>query len=218
MSGEDYSRQVEAIVGQMKERINLAIGIAADEKHTFEEGEKIFREVLAALEQYECYDIAADQLVNFSKVAYFRGMGGKALALAGEAAGKAVSESTKTAAGANLYGMAYKLLEVVLSLPADAPDAALLAEIEQILAPDDYIRALRKTAASARAADSEKRKSMADFARRLSMEVLRQGIRYEKMGDNKEAARLLREALPFLNPKRAAVVQKELERLEAGKV
>lgn len=216
MSGTDFSKQVEVIVGHMKERINLAIGIAADEKHTFGEGEKIFREVLAALEQYQCCDIAADQLVNFSKVACFRGEWSKALVLAEEAVEKAVSGKAKADANANLHGMACLLLENVLSLPVDAPEAALLAEIEQILTPDEYTGALRKTAAAVRNADSEKRKRMVDFAHRLSMEVLRQGIRQEKMGNKNAAEELFRGALPFLNSKRAAVVQKELEKLEAA--
>ncbi len=216
MNEAEFNRAAETMIGQMKERVNLAIATAVDEKHSLEEAETILREVVDALKYYDSADIAADQLVNFSKVAFFRGDYRRALALAREAAETGVSERNRTQAAENLHSLAYSLLERAICLPTDDPEADVLGELDQVLTPADYCGALRRAAAAAAGAeDEEAKRGLAGFVRELSLEVLRQGLRAEKRGDNKAAGTLLRQALPFLNPKRAAVVKKELEKLEA---
>ena len=215
MNEAEFNRTAEALIGQMKERVNLAIATAVDEKHSLEEAEAILREVIDALKFYDSADIAADQLVNFSKVAFFRGGYSRALALAREAAVTGVSERNRVLAADNLHKLAYSLLERVLCLPREDPETELLEELDQILTPADYCSALRRAAATAAGTgDEEAKRGLAGFVRELSLEVLRQGLRAEKRGDNEAARMLLRQALPFLNPKRAAVVAKALEKLE----
>lgn len=216
MNEAEFNRVAEALISQMKERVNLAIATAVDEKHSLEEGEAIFREVVDALKYYDSADIAADQLVNFSKVAFFRGGYRRALALAMEAAETAVSERNRIQAEDNLHSLAYSLLERAICLPAEDPEAEVLRELDQVLTPSDYCGALRRAAAAASGAvDEEAKRGLAGFVREFSLEVLRQGLRAERRGDNEAAGMLLRQALPFLNSKRAAVVKKELEKLEA---
>lgn len=216
MNDKEWDSKLKTLVQQMKERINLAIATAVDEQREFEEGEAILREVLAALEFYECYDIISEQLVNFSKVAYYRGKYSKALSFAQEAVEKGKSDKTKSSSQTNLHDIAYRLLEDALRLHSDNSGAGFYAELEQVLTPDDYCKALRKTAeAITKAKDENERGKMEEFTRNLSLEVLRQGIRQEKMGDNETAKRLFRQTLPFLNSKRAAVVKQEIEKLES---
>lgn len=215
MNDAELDKRIDALVSQMKERINLAIGVAADETHSFEEGEAILREVLDALKRYECHDVAADQLVNFSKVAYFRGNCRKTLALAREAAETARSAQTKRETESSLRQTAYRLLELSIDAAPDAPEARLVTELEQVLTPEDYCKALRKSAAAVtKTEEGESRSEITGFVHRLSLELLRQGLRQEKLGNTDAAKLLLRQTLPFLNPKRAELVSKELEKLE----
>ena len=67
----EFELRINEIVKQLRERFNLAIAQAVDEKKTFEDGEAIFSDTLAVLDYYNCFDLESDQLVNFSKVAFF---------------------------------------------------------------------------------------------------------------------------------------------------
>ncbi len=178
MKDAGYDQKAEAMIAQMKERVNLAIATAVDERHSLEEGEAILREVLDALMFYNSADIAAEQMVNFSKVALFRGGYRMALSMAREAVETAASEQARAKSADNLHGLAYSLLERSLRLPQEDPEAQVVRELEQVLTPEDYCGALRRTAAAVSAAGSgEERSRMAEFVRSLSLEVLRQGLR-----------------------------------------
>ena len=67
-----FDEQIELIVKQLIEKINTAISFALDESKSFEQAELIFNEAITVLVYYQCGDTAAEQLINFSKIAYFR--------------------------------------------------------------------------------------------------------------------------------------------------
>ena len=215
MENAKLTEQLQLIVHQMMERFNLVTAMALDEKYHFEDAEKQFKELIMILETYRCYDLAADQMMNFSKVAFFREQYYKALQYAEAAAAKGTSSEKTTEAESSLHDMAYKILEISVQAPKDSEEARLISEVEKHLTSEDYCNALENVRRSIEmAASEEASNNVKAFARLLSLEVLRQGLRQEKLCNWTEALKLLRCVCPFLNEKRAMLVKKEIKKLE----
>lgn len=215
MGETGLDKQIEAIVEQLVERFNLAISIAVDDNKKFEQGEEIFQESIAVLEYYSCNDIAADQLVNFSKVAFFRKVYDKALYYAGEAVAKSESQDKEETAADNLHAMAFKIFEIILVSSEEKPGGVGFEEVQEFLTPEDYCKAIQNVyGVSRKSMAQEEKLFLAEVLKKLSFEVMRQGLRQEKCGDKKDALLLFRTVLPFLNPKRASVISAEIRKLE----
>lgn len=213
MEGMEFDRQIEAIVKQLTEQFNLAISVAVDEDKSFEQGETIFREAVAVLEYYSCLDSAVEQLVNFSKVAFFRKKYDKALFYAIEAVNK--KESGCGDATDNLHAMAYKLFELVLVESSETMCGLTFDDLQEILVPEDYCEALKNIYNASKQAHTEEDKLLlAQVLKKVTLEVMRQGLRKKKQGETDKALLLLKTVQPFLNPKRAEVIAAEIEKLE----
>lgn len=210
MGESGLDKQVAVIVDQLAEQFNLAISVAVDEKRTFEQGESIFREAVAVLDYYSCGEIAAEQMVNFSKVAFFRKQYDKALYYAVEAADRG-----RQSAADNLHAMAFRLFELVLVESSETIRGVDFEDLQDVLVPEDYCRALQNVYRAARQTKTEEgRQFLAGVLKKLTHEVTRQGLRREKNGDVHGALLLQKTVLPFLNPKRAAVIAAEIKKLE----
>lgn len=213
MGESELDRKLSDLTDQLAEQFNLAISTAVDENKTFAQGEQIFRDAIAVLDYYGCGETAAEQLVNFSKVAYFRKEYRKALSYASEA----VSRQGDAAHGPldHLHAMAYRLFELVLVDSENTMDGLTLEDLQEILVPEDYCQALKNVYRAAKQVKSgEEQKFLAEMLRKLAIETVRQGIRREKAGEYAEALLLFQTVLPFLNPKRAAVIAEEIRKLE----
>ena len=210
MGESGLDKQVAAIVDQLAEQFNLAISVAVDENRTFEQGESIFREAVAVLDYYSCGEIAAEQTVNFSNLAFFRKQYDKALYYAAEAADRGGQSAAD-----NLHAMAFRLFELVLVESAETMRGVDFEDLQDILIPEDYCLALQNVYRSARQTKTEEgRQFLAGVLKKLTHEVTRQGLRREKNGDVRGALLLQKTVLPFLNPKRAAVIAAEIKKLE----
>lgn len=209
-----YDEQIELIVKQLTEKINMAISFALDETKTFEQAESIFKEAVTVLEYYHCGDTAAEQLINFSKIAYFRKECRKALLYASDAVEKSVSENVRNKSLANIHDMSFKLLEFIL-VNEDNKINVTFDDVQEFITPDDYCLALQKAyEATSRIKTKDDQQFLTGVLWKLSLEVLRQGLRQEKKKNYADALILLKATLPFLNSKRSEVVSKEIEKLE----
>lgn len=214
MANIGYDEQIELIVKQLTEKINMAISFALDETKTFEQAESIFKEAVTVLEYYHCGDTAAEQLINFSKIAYFRKECRKALLYASDAVEKSVSENVRNKSLANIHDMSFKLLEFIL-VNEDNKINVTFDDVQEFITPDDYCLALRKAyEATSRIKTKDDQQFLTGVLWKLSLEVLRQGLRQEKKKNYADALILLKATLPFLNSKRSEVVSKEIEKLE----
>jgi len=213
VAGTEFDRQIEAIVEQLTEQFNLAISTAVDESKDFEQGENIFREAVAVLEYYNCVDSAIEQLVNFSKVAFFRRRYDRALFYAIEAIN--MSENGCVEAAVNLHAMAYKLFEMVLVETSETMCGVTFDDLQEVLIPEDYCEALRNIySISKQVQTPEEQQFLAQVLKKVTLEVMRQGLRKKKQGETDKALLLLKTVHPFLNPKRAEVIGSEIEKLE----
>ena len=209
-----FDEQVELIVKQLIEKINTAISFALDESKSFEQAESIFNEAITVLEYYQCGDTAAEQLINFSKIAYFRKECRKGLLFASDAVEKSASEEMRNKALDNVHNMAFKLLEYIL-VNENSSDCISFDDIQGFITPQDYCLALQNAYdAKTRIKTKEDQTFLTGVLTKLSLEMLRQGLRQEKNKNYVDALLLLRTVLPFLNPKRAELVSKEIEKLE----
>lgn len=209
-----FDEQIEQIVKQLTEKINMAISFALDESKSFEQAEAIFNEAITVLEYYQCGDTAAEQLINFSKITYFRKECKKALLFATDAVEKSVTDNVREKASNNLHDMAFKLLEYIV-INDKGQINVTFDDVQSFLVPQDYCNALQK---AYEARNLIKTKNDLVFVtnalKKLSMEVLRQGLRQEKDGHFADSLSLLKNVLPFLNVKRAEIVNKEIEKME----
>ncbi|MCL4102511.1 MULTISPECIES: hypothetical protein [unclassified Fibrobacter] len=209
-----FDEQIEQIVKQLTEKINMAISFALDESKSFEQAEAIFNEAITVLEYYQCGDTAAEQLINFSKITYFRKECRKALLFATDAVEKSVTDNVREKASNNLHDMAFKLLEYIV-INDKGQINVTFDDVQSFLVPQDYCNALQK---AYEARNLIKTKNDLVFVtnalKKLSMEVLRQGLRQEKDGHFADSLSLLKNVLPFLNVKRAEIVNKEIEKME----
>ncbi|OWV08105.1 MULTISPECIES: hypothetical protein [unclassified Fibrobacter] len=209
-----FDEQIEQIVKQLTEKINMAISFALDESKSFELAEAIFNEAITVLEYYQCGDTAAEQLINFSKITYFRKECRKALLFATDAVEKSVTDNVREKASNNLHDMAFKLLEYIV-INDKGQINVTFDDVQSFLVPQDYCNALQK---AYEARNLIKTKNDLVFVtnalKKLSMEVLRQGLRQEKDGHFADSLSLLKNVLPFLNVKRAEIVNKEIEKME----
>ncbi|SHK67749.1 hypothetical protein [Fibrobacter sp. UWH4] len=209
-----FDEQIEMIVKQLTEKINMAISFALDETKTFEQAESIFKEAITVLEYYQCGDTAAEQLMNFSKVAYFRKECRKALLFASDAVEKCISDDMRNKALDNVHSMAFKLLEFILVNENDKMKVTF-EDVQGFIMPQDYCLALQKAyEATDRIKTKDDQTFLTSVLTKLSLEVLKQGLRREKNGDYADALMLLKAVLPFLNSKRAEIVSKEIEKME----
>jgi hypothetical protein len=209
-----FDEQVELIVKQLIEKINTAISFALDESKSFEQAELIFNEAITVLVYYQCGDTAAEQLINFSKIAYFRKECRKGLLFASDAVEKSASEEMRNKALDNVHNMAFKLLEYIL-VNENSSDCISFDDIQGFITPQDYCLALQNAyEAKTRIKTKEDQTFLTGVLTKLSLEMLRQGLRQEKNKNYMEALLLLKTVLPFLNPKRAELVSKEIEKLE----
>lgn len=209
-----FDEQVELIVKQLIEKINTAISFALDESKSFEQAESIFNEAITVLEYYQCGDTAAEQLINFSKIAYFRKECRKGLLFASDAVEKSASEEMRNKALDNVHNMAFKLLEYIL-VNENSSDCISFDDIQDFITPQDYCLALQNAyEAKTRIKTKEDQTFLTGVLTKLSLEMLRQGLRQEKNKNYMDALLLLKTVLPFLNPKRAELVSKEIEKLE----
>lgn len=214
MNPAKFDEQIELIVKQLTEKINMAISFAVDESKTFEQAEAIFNEAITVLEYYQCGDIAAEQLINFSKVAYFRKECRKALVLASDAVEKSSSDNVREKALDNVHNMAFKLLEYIIVNDDDKINIAF-EDVQGFIMPQDYCMALQKAyEATSRIKTKEDQVFITGVLSKLSLEVLRQGLRQEKNNNYADALLLLKAVRPFLNPKRTEIVCREIEKLE----
>lgn len=207
-----FEEQLEMIVNQLKERFNLAIATAVDDKKSFDEAELIFQEAIGVLDCYHCYDVIAEQTMNFSKVAFFRQKYVKALYYASLAVEKSKLRESVEKNSENLHSMAYKCFEIILM----REDVEISFEdIEQFLVPEDYCVALLNMSEGIKHIHAETDKAfLAGVLKKLSLEVMRQGLRQEKEENKTEALKLFEMVLPFLNPKRAEIIAKEIKKLK----
>ena len=213
MGEQELDSQVKAIADQLAEQFNLAISIAVDENQSFAQGESIFRDAISVLNYYNCTEVAVEQLNNFAKAAFFRKEYGKALYYAAEAWNR--SECRNSKVGADLHAMAFRLLELVMVESPETMCGVGFEDLQDILTPEDYCQALRNIYCDAKKVKTaEDRQFLAGILRKITLETMRQGIRREKLGDFPAAMQLLKTALPFLNPKRAAVITEEIKKLE----
>ncbi|MBP5222252.1 MAG: hypothetical protein J6Z35_03715 [Lachnospiraceae bacterium] len=216
MGMTDLDRRIETIADQLAERFNLAISKAVDEKNRFEDGEEIFRDTIAVLDYYNCNDIESDQLLNFSKVAFFRKKYDKALFYAAEAVAKSETDGRKKNAEENLHAMAFKIFEILLVTTEDFHDQIDFEGLQEYLMPEDYCAAIRNTYSARKNIKTQEDKTfLTGVLSKLSQELIRQGVRQEKCGNREGALLLFRTVFPFLNPKKAAAVSKEIEKMEA---
>jgi len=212
----ELDQRIGAIVKQLTERFNLAIANAVDEKKTFEDGEEIFRDTIAVLDYYNCFDQESDQLENFSKVAFFRKKYDKALYYATESVRKGKSAERVEKASENLHSMAFKIFEILLVTTEDFHEQIDFEGLQDYLMPEDYCRAIKNTyGARKRIHTDEDKKYLSGVLKTLSQELIKQGIRQKKNGNNEGALLLFKTVFPFLNPKRAAIVSKEIQEMEA---
>lgn len=214
MATVGFDEQVELIVKQLIEKINTAISFALDESKSFEQAELIFNEAITVLVYYQCGDTAAEQLINFSKIAYFRKECRKALLFASDAVEKSTSEEMRNKALDNIHNMAFKLLEYIL-INENSKECITFEDVQGFIMPQDYCLALQNAYdAKTRIKTKEDQTFLTGVLTKLSLEMLRQGLRQEKNKNYVDALLLLRTVLPFLNPKRAELVSKEIEKLE----
>ena len=212
----EFELRINEIVKQLRERFNLAIAQAVDEKKTFEDGEAIFSDTLAVLDYYNCFDLESDQLVNFSKVAFFRKKYDKALYYATEAVNKAKSQERKDAASENLHSMAFKIFEILLVTTEDFHEQIDFDGLQEYLLPEDYCMAMKNTyGARKRIKTDEDKNFLTGVLKTLSQELVKQGIRQKKNGNTEGALLLFKTVFPYLNPKRAAIISKEIREMEA---
>lgn len=215
MGETELDKQLEAIVDQLAERFNLAISLAVDEEKTFDQGEQVFQEALAVLEYYNCNNLVADQLINFSKVAFFRKKYDRALYYAAIATEKANVQDKIEMAHQNLHGMAFKILDLLLMHEDDAISVIDYEDLQEFLIPEDYCHALRNVYHSFQCVKSQEEKDfLSEVIKKLSLEVMKQGIRQEKKNHTDAALLLFKTALPFLNPKRAEIIKNEINKIE----
>lgn len=215
MASVGFDEQIELIVKQLTEKINMAISYALDEKKSFEQAELIFNEAISVLVYYKCGDVASEQLINFSNISFFRKECGKALVYASDAVEKSVSESVREKASNHIHNMAFKLLEYILVNDDDKINISF-EDIQGFVSPEDYCMALQKAyEATKRIKTKDDQSFITGVLNKLSLEVLRQGLRQKKNENYFEALMLLKAVKPFLNPKRAEVVSNEIEKLES---
>lgn len=213
----EFEYRISEIVKQLKERFNMAISEAVNEKKTFEDGEKIFTDTISVLDYYNCFDLESDQLVNFSKVAFFRKKYDKALYYATEAIQKAKSQERIDAATENLHSMAFRIFEILLVTTEDFHDQIDLEDLQDYLTPEDYCIAMKNTfGARNKIKTDEDRNFISGVIKTLSQELVKQGIRQKKNGDTKSALLLFKTVFPYLNPKRAAIISNEIQEMEAA--
>ena len=216
MGTKELDKKVAFIVDQLVERFNLAISTAVDEKKSFDQGEEIFLDTIAVLEYYDCGDIATEQIINFSKVAFFRKEYKKALAYGMKAVDVSKTNEKKETAYMNLHEMSFKLLEILLVTTEDLKEQVTFEDIQEFLTTEDYCVAMRNTyAARKKIKTDEDKEFLAGVLNKLSKELMRQGVRQEKCGNNKDAVLLFRTVTPFLPPKKAKLVTAEIEKMEA---
>lgn len=209
MEAIEQDQVIEAFAQRIMENLNMVYAEAADRKRPFANADARFAELFQLLRYYRCDEIAAEQAVNFAQIAFFRGEYLRALELFGNALESCTDKTARAAYVQTRHDMAYRMLAEAL---CDPPDRDLLACVETVLAPADYCEALRSAAANL-PQEAEARQAAAGFLRRLSFEVLRQAIRLEPT-EPAASLELLREVLPWLNEKRAALVRQEIRRLE----
>lgn len=216
MAMTDLDKKVELIVNQLVERFNMATQIALDENKKFEQAQEIFEETLAVLDYYGCNENTADQLINFSKVAFFRKYYDKALGYATQAVSKSVGTQKENAASCNLHDMAFKIFENILVANDDENLGVNFDDVEEYLNPEDYCTALKHTYMSKeRIKTNEDRDFFAKVFKKLTIEVMRQGIRYGNKGQAQDGLKLLKMVQPFLTQKRAQAVEQEIKKMEA---
>lgn len=213
----DFERQIEDLVKRLTERFNLAIASAVDEKKTFEDGESIFCDALAVLDYYNCHDLESDQLVNFSKVAFFRKKYAKALYYASEAVRKGKTDERVENASRNLHSMAFKLFEILLVTTEDFHDQIDFESLQEYLLPEDYCMAMKNTFASRKNIKSDEDKAfLTSLLKKLSQELIRQGFRQKENGNAEGALLLFNTVIPYVTPKKARVLSSEMKELEAA--
>ncbi|MBO4695688.1 MAG: hypothetical protein J5643_00240 [Lachnospiraceae bacterium] len=191
------------------ENLNMVYAMAGDQKKPFSEADDRFEEMFQLLKYYQCNDAAAEQAHNFASLAYVRGEYIRAMELTADAVETVTDETKREEYEQTLHDMAYRLLAIGLT---GTNDKALLDHIELILGPEDYQNALHQAAGNLQK-ETKNHENATAFIRRLALEVLRQAIRIEPVQPQK-ALSLLREALPWLNEKRAEPVRLEIQRLE----
>ena len=201
-------KSIDGFAKQIMEQLNMVFALAADRKKPFSEADDRFDELFHLLKFYQCDGIAAQQAANFSGLAYFRGEYLRAMELVEDAVETCPEEAGKAAYRKTLHDMAYRLLAVGLTEPQDK---VLLDRVQNVLQPQDYQNALRNAAGST--PEEEAKQTASAFLRRLGLEVLRQAIRIEP-DDPGTSLELLKDALPWLNEKRAVPVRLEIQRLE----
>ena len=209
MGAVSKRQNIDGFAKQIIENLNMVYATAASGKRPFAEADERFEELYALLRFYRCDEAAAEQAANFAGIAYYRGEYVRALELTEDAVETCPGEEGKAAYARTPHDMAYRLLAVGLGEPQDK---VLLERVQNVLQPGDYRRALQNAAANI-PAEEEARQTAVGLLRRLGLEALRQAIRLEPTAPN-ESLSLLREALPWLNEKRAVPVRLEIQRLE----
>ncbi|SDB15028.1 hypothetical protein SAMN02910298_00802 [Pseudobutyrivibrio sp. YE44] len=210
-----FEEQVKAVGNQLKERINLAISIAVDEDKEFKQAEEVFQEAMTVLSFYNCNDVIVEQLVNFSKVAYCRELFDKALYYAEEAVRKSVAVEGRLTAEENLHSMAYRIFELILVAPERMNGIVEIEEVEDFLKPEDFCFALDNSYNAKKQIRTEDDKVfVSTILKQISLEIMRQGLRYERNGDKEAALKLFRAVMPYLNDKRAELISEEIKKLE----
>ncbi|MCR5458962.1 MAG: hypothetical protein K6F51_03595 [Acetatifactor sp.] len=212
----DFEQRIGEIVKQLTERFNLAIAQAVDEKKTFEDGEKIFRDTIAVLDYYNCFDLESEQYENFSKVAFFRKKYDKAIYYATEAVRIAKAKERIDQATQNLHSMAFKIFEILLVTTEDFHEQIDFEGLQDYLMPEDYCIAIKNTYGARKQFKTQEDKTyLSGILKKLSQELIRQGIRQKNNGNTDGALLLFRTVSPFLNPKRAAIISNEIREMEA---
>lgn len=202
---------VEELVNSIKEKFNMAFNMALNQEYSMDSAEACFREPYEALFKFKCNDLAADQKVNFAKIWFFRGEHGRALAHMKQAVDVYTDGEAKEKAAFLFREMCGQILERGIR----QKNTEALDMVATYYAPDDYRNSMELVAAAVgKCKDPAKRNSLKQLVAALSLEVLRQGISCLKEGRMEDGQLLLTTALPYLNPKRAEMVKKQLDVLE----
>ena len=216
MTEAAFDKQVKVLGDQLKERINLAISIAVDEDKEFIQAEEVFQESITVLTYYNCIEAVVDQLINFSKVAYFRELFVKALYYADDAVRKSNTDELKKKAAENLHSMAFRMFELYVVEPEKMQKKLDIADIEEYLEPQDYCLALENAYKANKHIKTEDDKNfVSSVLKRISLEVMRQGLKYERNEEIDSALLLLKAVIPYLNEKRANIINDEIRKMEA---
>ena len=110
--------------------------------------------------------------------------------------------------------MSFKLLVYILVNNNESINITF-EEIQNFLLPQDYCFALQKAyEATSRIKTKDDQIFIKGVLSKLSLEILRQGLRQEKNNNYADALLLLKTDLPFLNHKRAEIISNEIKKLE----